>query len=357
MSRETLTHLNTQTLIGNTDVRGTAWHYRAEEQGDESNHYPGFIPVGDVERRLFNWDAESRRLAVEVPADIATMTHLSEDGHPMRWVHLQDKQAISRSDDVEGAVMGIFAGGYEKHQYREWLLNQVSNLLGDTLGVTSAGLLKLGAIAWVEVSIPECITTPEGVTFLPNLLCTTSFDGSIATTYKRSIRDTVCDNTRDATLAGAGEQFKVKHSKYSKLKQGDAREALNMIHSAADDFMADIAEKCRIAVSEDAWKKFLVAYVPDVDAKTKEPLKGRSKTMADNKRQIISKLYRTDLRVSPWAGTAHGVLQAVNTFEHHEGSIKGGDRAGRNMLKTVTGSFGDLDRDVFATLTKVLAAA
>ena len=63
MSRETLRHLNTNTLIGNTDARGTAWHYRAEDQGAESNHYAGPIPVGDVERRLFIWLHESRTLS------------------------------------------------------------------------------------------------------------------------------------------------------------------------------------------------------------------------------------------------------------------------------------------------------
>src|SRR4051812_11545629 len=41
MSNETLQHLNTNTLIGNTDARGHAWHYRADEQGGETNHYPG----------------------------------------------------------------------------------------------------------------------------------------------------------------------------------------------------------------------------------------------------------------------------------------------------------------------------
>ena len=62
MSRETLQHLNTHTLIGNDRrQRGTAWHYRAEEQGEETNHYPGPIPVDDVERRLFHWEAVSRR--------------------------------------------------------------------------------------------------------------------------------------------------------------------------------------------------------------------------------------------------------------------------------------------------------
>jgi hypothetical protein len=54
MSRETLQHLNTNTLIGNTDHRGTAWHDRVDLQTDEPNHYPGPIPIADVRRRLFH---------------------------------------------------------------------------------------------------------------------------------------------------------------------------------------------------------------------------------------------------------------------------------------------------------------
>src|SRR3954466_6274520 len=92
MSNETLQHLNTNTLIGNTDARGHAWHYRAEEQGDETDHYPGPIPVVDVERRLFSWEAVSRRVAVEVPASAVEMTHLSADGSPARWAQVDEKQ-------------------------------------------------------------------------------------------------------------------------------------------------------------------------------------------------------------------------------------------------------------------------
>lgn len=101
------------------------------------------------------------------------------------------------------------------HQYRQWLLTTVADILDDTLAIRSAGLLRGGAIAWVEVSVPESITTPEGVTFRPNLLATTSFDGSIATTFKRTVTATVCDNTRDLALAEQGQQYKVKHSRYS----------------------------------------------------------------------------------------------------------------------------------------------
>ncbi len=53
---------------------------------------------------------------------------------------------------------------------------------------------------------PTTITTPEGVEFRPNLLATTSFDGSIATTFKRTVTATVCDNTRELALAEKAQQ-------------------------------------------------------------------------------------------------------------------------------------------------------
>ena len=160
MSRETIEDLNINTLIGFTDKRGTAWHYRADQQGDESNHYPGAMPIEDVRRRLFGWTAVSRRMAIELPADMNTMTHLSDDGEPLRWALQEDLQAMCRSDDHYR--MGIFTEGYRGHQYQEWLLGTVATILDDNLAISSAGLLRRGAVAWVEVSVPESITTPEG---------------------------------------------------------------------------------------------------------------------------------------------------------------------------------------------------
>ena len=72
------------------------------------------------------------------------------------------------------------------------------------------------------------------------------------------------------------------------------------------------------------------------------------------KRQQLSALYADDPRVAPWAGTAHGVLQAVHTYEHHLGTIRGATRAERNMLRTATGDFGKLDRATLATLRSVM---
>ena len=264
MSRESLTWLNTNTLIGFTDKRGTAWHWRAEEQGEQSNHYPGPIPISDVQERLFHWTADSRRIAVEVPAEASTTTH-SRDGLPMRWAVVQDRQVIGRSDDHTGNVMGIFGHGYQRHQYREWLLISVADLLDDDLAISSAGLLRGGAIAWVEVSMPETITTPEGVAFRPNLLARTSFDGSISTPYKRTVTDTVCDNTRACALAEKGQDFKVKHTANSRAQLGPARQALDMVHTLAQDFAYEVAQLCADQVSGSQWASFLDSHVPRVD--------------------------------------------------------------------------------------------
>ena len=94
MSRETLTHLNTQTLIGYTSKRGQAWHYRAEDQGAELNHYEHAVPVADVRRRLFHWSP--------VAADIQAV-RIDEDG--VATYTDPTRKAIVRPDT--GAILGL----------------------------------------------------------------------------------------------------------------------------------------------------------------------------------------------------------------------------------------------------------
>lgn len=353
MSQETLEWLNQMVLVGNTKARGTAWHYKASAQGAEANHYPGPIPVADVERRLFNWTAERRRVAVEIPASLEDATHIDNGGHPMRWVVQDDDVAICRSDDHY--KMGIFTTGYTAHQYKEWLLRAVSSILGDTLGISSAGLLRKGSIAWVEISVPESVETPQGVKFRPNLLATTSFDGSCSTTYARTFTDTVCDNTRAVAMREGGPKYKRRHSGSASVSIVEARQALQMVHAMATDFEAEIAALCAVDVDPKQFTKFLDIAVPLIN-EDGTPKEGRGRTIADNKRDALLKLWRHDTRVTPWAGTAWGVLQMVNTFEHHESHIRGeATRAERNMLKTIAGEFDALDRNTWAQLQQALA--
>ena len=354
MSRETMEWLNTSTLIGFTGKRGSAWHYRAALQA-EPNHYPGPVPVDDVRRRLFHWQPESWEVYTRKPGpvnlDIGEL--LAQPGDELAAYvldalglrHQENRQAVTRSDN--GHTMGIFTEGYEPHPYDQWLLTTVASILDDDLHIGSAGLLRGGAVAWVSVEMEDSVKLPEGVEFRPFLLATTSFDGSLSTTFGRKVTNVVCDNTHGIALSERGQQVKIRHSRNSGLRLTEAREALGVIHEITDDFADEVARLCATDVADRDWAAFLDAWCPLPHEN------GRSRTMAERKRDKLAGLYDRDERAAPWRGTAWGVLQAVNTYAHHEGTVRGADRAERNMLNAVTGKTDDLDRETLDTLRKV----
>src|SRR5215213_8159872 len=242
MSQETIEWLNTNVLVGFTGKRGKAWHYREESQGEESNHYVGPVPVEDVQRRLFNFTVEERRVAIELPvgpeitkADLAKRDDLTDDEkaaligtRAMEWVAQADQKAMCTSDD--NVKLGMFKAGYEGHDYNEWLIDNVAALVSaskDEIAIGSAMLLRNRGVACVSIELNrDNITTPDGVEFRPNLLAYTSFDGTRGTTFKEVVTNVVCDNTMRVAISEAGRAFKVKHTKNSRLRIGEAREAL-----------------------------------------------------------------------------------------------------------------------------------
>ncbi|NLT55136.1 MAG: DUF932 domain-containing protein [Actinomycetales bacterium] len=354
MSRESLEDLNTNVLKGFTATTGHAWHYDPALQGAESNHYPGAVPIEDVRRRLFSWQAVPRPVAVQLPATAETATDVDAHGRAIRWAIQDDRQAICRSDT--DAVLGIFKTGYTAHQYEQWLLNTVAAILDDDLVISSAGLLRGGAVAWVQIEIPTTVSTPQGVEFRPRLLGGTSFDGSIATFWKRVVGIVVCDNTMDAAMAESGQIYKVKHTRNSGFALDAARDALNVITATTEDFTATLATLCATDVPEPTWQAFLDDYVPLVeDDGTRKT--GRSLTSAVGKQDALRRLWTHDVRVAPWKGTAFGVIQAVNTWSHHEQTARGMTREDRNMLNAITGVTGRETTAVAQSLTKALALA
>lgn len=371
MSRETLQWHQIWSLIGDTEKRkvvrdgwhqegGEAWHYRATLQGEESNHYTGAIPVEDVERRLFSWTP------IAVAPMTASYSHITEDGVELITISDDNRQMIVRprgalGEDDEGAILGVFKAGYKIHSFREWLIANVQSILDADLHISAAGLLREGAQAWVEVSV-DPITTPEGVEFRPQLLACTSLDGSIATGYHRTVQLTVCDNTLAIARAEKGQKIKFKHTTNSLNRIGEAREALNIsfareaVDEAAQAFSAEVAALTNTTVTDDAWAKFLDVHdlTTLVDKKGNAKEKA-SKTHAMNRRAEFEQLYRYDDRCKDWTGTAFGVLQTVNTFQHHLAAVRGMSRPMRNMERAISGGVDQLDNDTLSTLDKALA--
>lgn len=344
MSRETSEWLNTMTLIGFTEKRGPAWHYRESSQGAEPNHYPGAIPVDDVLRRLFNFEVVEAPVYYLLNAD-----DVDENGAEPQFVRSQAGRKGMLADDNH-YDLGAFKDGYVGHGYQEWLIDQVSLILDDDLKIGSAGLLKNRAKAWVSVEMEESMFA-EGLHFRPQLINATSFDGSMATTLKSAVQVVVCDNTLDMGLAEAGGVFKIRHSKYSNAKINDVRDALGLVHTMGEDFAQELRALTEWKISEPNFERHLELMVP----KPKE--EGRSMSIATKKQDEIIKLWREDERVAPWRGTALGVVQAYNTWNHHFQTIRGDSSRGqRNMENVINGRFATADQKVLATLAEVAPA-
>lgn len=337
MSKETIEWLNTNVLIGFTEKRGTAWHYKAAAQGVEPNHYTGPVPVEDVKRRLFNWRP------VEIIPGL-----LSKDVNGGDIVFDHEHKAIVHP--ATGKVYQYASAGYKAHYYDEWLLDSMANILDADLSIGSAGLLEEGGLAWVQVEMPDTITTPEGVRHRPWLAATTSYNSTTATTYKKGTTDIVCDNTRTAFFNGGGEQLRVKHTVNSLGKLTEARMALALVHDVGDQFNKYVKDLCEQDVTTRQWDKFLMEYSPDFPHFTK-----RETTNAEARRDQLDELYRLDERVSPWQNTAYGVVQAVNTYVHHHQTVRGKTRVERNMLMSVRGDFDKVDTNALSLLNKVSA--
>lgn len=322
MSSETTEWLNQNVLVGHTAKRGNAWHYKASAQGEESNHYEGAIPAEDVRRRLFNWQAVAMPMFVNVNGETK---------------QVPNKVAIVRNDTND--ILGVPSSSYVPHQYDDALLTQVESILDDEMTIGSAGLLKGGAIAWVQVEMPENMKVAD-VEFRPHLLATTSFNGSIATTYKRTVTVVVCDNTRNAALRENGDEYRIRHTANSGLRLASAREALKIVYQMGDDFAREVEQLLSIKVSDQLFDKFLLQTFPINDDMGKLAV-----TRATENRGQFMTLWNTDERVAPWKGTAYGVLQAVNTHHHHFRPTKGSTmRVERNMMDALTGVTQEKDK-------------
>lgn len=322
---------------GFTGKRGMPWWYQSG-MGMESNLYDGAIPFADCESH-FGFSV------IDTPVYVMTQGGVME---------VPGKRAWLREDTND--VFGIHSATYNGHSYSEWLLKHVMALVGGSADVANIGLLNKGAVAFVQIEMPESVTADGGVSIRPFILATTSFDATIATTYKTGFTNVVCDNTYAAFMSERTETYRVKHTRNSTFNVTDAATALNTLNLIADNTVAEVNRLMAIDVSDKAWSQFVSAHAPTTDGKGVD-LSPRAITYAENKREALSGLYRTDIRVAPWAGTAWGVLQAVNTYNQHLAIVRGADRAERSMLRAVKDEIGPADRLTLATLGGVIGRA
>lgn len=344
MSSETSEWLNTNIMVGNGV---TPWWIEGE-RASHANLYDGPLDRDEITSKLLGWMPN-----VEAIYDA--------DGY-----EIADYIRLTPSDvNTPGKAkptLGIHTDGYAVHRY--------DTLLGvSPLEVASAGLLKQRRVFWVTFSRDgnPTVSTPEGVDFLPYITASTSLDASMSTSISEHVTLPICDNTLDIARM-EGERFKIKHSKKSGTSwASDAAKAASVLAKLEEDMTGEIKTLCGQSVTEKQWLAFLDEWCPLPEKQlTKGGGPGKSFTMAENRRVFMDEMYRRDARVSPWTGTAFGVVQAVNTYANHHAIVRdtSGDDMGataarvqRNMLRTVTGRWAEIDQSTLSTLDKILVDA
>ena len=329
MSNETIEWLNTNTRIGFTDNRGHAWHWRE----GATNHFSGPVPREEVVKLLNQVKPVKRR----------TGWFNTETG---QWVEMPDTTTI-----VDGTThFGTFKSTYQIHPFEEWLVHNVDTLLNEDVGIGSAGLLAKGATAWVQVEMPESVRTPDGVDLRPNLLAVTSLNGRYATGYQECYGIVVCDNTLAGAYREKGRKVRIRHTRLSLDRIGQVRAdlAIMALTDMAEEITGQIGQLVQVKVNDATFTKWLNAWHP-VPEET-----GRAKTRAQNIQDDMYQLWEHDARVTPWKKTAFGVLQAANTYETHFKTVKGTNRAERNMMNVLDGKTDKADNRAFEVLESVL---
>lgn len=346
MSQEEISFLRENVLMGFTDPqygRRPAWHFDADDPASVANHYPAAVPVDEVLEKLFNW----RVIEADVVAQYEVLNTDLNVLEPMSTVD-ETRKALVRSDT--GFMLGVHKKSYLVHPYQDWLLEKVAEIIGDDLSIGSALVLRGGALAAVSIELPETIKTKSGVPFLPKLLARTSHDGTASSTYSGHCLVVECDNTLSAaTLEGFkdGRVFRVRHTAHSDERVATAHEALDLVHTMGEAFEAEIETLVNTKVSDKQFQSVLdiVVPIPEKD--------GRAQTTAQAKQAILQRMWAEDERVSPWRGTAWGVLQSTNTAERYEYGVRG-DRAERNSQRDIYGQFAAGDVATLEALKAVL---
>lgn len=332
MSTETAEWLNEWILVGFTEKNGKPWWFREDMQGDEPTVYPGPVPREDVERRVFSWTAEKRPILV-----------VGEDG-----THHADTRYNAIVHSETGRVFQVAKKTYVIHQYREWLLNRVNDLLeNDELHIGSAGLLRGGGGAWVTVERPENVTSRSGMELRPRLLVASSHDGRLSTTYKFVGTVVVCDNTLAAALGEKEPAYRVRHTMRSRMRLEQVRETLGILVASGQGLVDLFDNLADVTVTDEQWQQIVERLVP-----IKKGSLPRVQARLENKRARLDELWRSDPRCTPWTGSGLGAFQAFNTYRLHE-SGPDDSRLDRNMRELFTGDARTKDRAIIRAVESV----
>jgi phage/plasmid-like protein (TIGR03299 family) len=247
--------------------------------------------------------------------------------------------------------------GYTIHPFLDTLSGLVQAIQYDqAVQCGSVGLLKKGGQAFLQAVLPENLEV-EGYGYQTYLLAVTSVDLSRSTSWSTGMKGAICDNTVAGAIGAAATIVRKRHTG-APLTVQFAREKLGIrLQAAGEEIGKAITELCAVDVTERDFALWLDEIQPKVTPDPRSSTGGAKFTNAEAKRSELTRLWTSDPKVKPWAGTAFGILQAGNTYRNWAGKVTGeGGRVEQNYSRLADGRTASADVEELAILGRILEA-
>jgi len=316
------------TTTTDTTMIGNGYSTHATES------FAGPVPMEKV-RELFDFQVEYKPLWVH------------SDDSRFNGTRLTNCQAIVRSDN--GVFLNTVSKSHGLHQFSDVLIENLLKLIDaseDQLEVAGAGLLKNGAVGWVQVQAPSLLAGHGDVA--PTLTLASSHDGSLATSYRMGMYRFICSNQIGALRGNSKNVFKLRHTANSSMNFSVARDTLGVMWKHSAEFNRDITQLIETSVINEEFDRIVNRLDPVLPSSATQSAQTRRK----NRVETISRLYHEDDRVRSFNGTGWGVVQAFNTYGQHErpcrakGNTGSVSRLGRTMNNYLSGAIALSDQKV-----------
>lgn len=177
----------------------------------------------------------------------------------------------------------------------------------------SAGALGNGAKIWCSVRVPKADISIGDDKHESYLMFSTAHDGSMAHTVKLTTVRVVCQNTLNSALSGAGEMFRVKHTKNADVRMDRAKQLMTGVRMDAQQ----LEQKLRLLASRKMTRETMVQVLNRLFPSPKEET--ANTTRRENVLTEVLNLYASnDKGAFPEIqGSAYNLLNAVTEYTDH----------------------------------------
>ena len=324
MSEFTIQELAESAIIGFSTDRSPAWWLK-DSQVEEFTRlgicYPGALPVERV-REFVGWTART----VDVSQVIAGLDmHDLPEGVNLRAV-VQDMA------DGSSKLLAVNGGAYATKGPAETVMPMVEELVDLGCQVATAVNLR-GRYIGTSMKIGDGADVElAGLgTARLHINATDSTDGTIPTTWHTSATLMVCDNTIRASVNGAVNTYRLRHTTNRQFDKVAAMEAVEVCLTNGQAWADHFNRMAEVKFTDQDLARFMDHAV---SIEGFEP--GRALTIRENKRAEINRLWTDDPRVGPLRGTLAGAVQVASTFDQWSSTARGSKNDNKRFLKGVS---------------------